>query len=76
MVEKSTFDATRDALIKFEVEPFVAMIDQFKSESRARGLQPRSSPRSRITTRSRQRRDRAKRAGPQTGRGGGVTRLS
>ena len=32
MVEKSTFEATRDALIEFEVESFIAMIDQIKSD--------------------------------------------
>ena len=37
MVDKSTFDATRDALIKFEVEPFVAMIDQIKSDGKCSG---------------------------------------
>ena len=37
MVDKSTFDATRDALIKFEVDPFVAMIDQIKSDGKCSG---------------------------------------
>ena len=37
MVDKSTFEATRNALIKFEVEPFVAMIKQIKSDGKCSG---------------------------------------
>ena len=37
MVDKSTFAETRDELIKFEVEPFVATIEQIKSDGKCSG---------------------------------------